>query len=275
MRRLTPRRSSQREREQQRTHQPCDPQRDLREDERRDTAVGAHRDRPGGVERDVRGQRREHLQVLLGITGSHLLVGRELHLAERSPCQPGRARRGQVVHEPPRLHELAPCQPRRGRQPGLVVVAVDLRRDASVDQRIGAARAGCRRSWRDRPGRRVCTRITSRTYRSASVRWRPAISTTVARWRERDVSLIESATLTAENRANIAMIAMIMPRPRVANGRNDEGCRITGRPGGCACRRGSARTCCRRARSGPVRGAASSCAPCRVGHPRASRSCAA
>ena len=67
----------------------------------------------------------------------------------------------------------------------------------------------------------ACFSTTSLTYRSASVRWRAATSTTVARFLEREVARVDSTTLSADSKANSTRIAATVFRLRGANGRNE------------------------------------------------------
>ncbi len=134
VRRLAPRRGRQRERQEQRRRETGDAEQHLRQDQARDAVVGAFRDRARGVERDVRGQRGEHLEAPHGIPRGDPLVGGERHALERPAREPGAARGGEVVDEPLLLLQLQACQARGGRQRGRIVVAVDGRCRPAADE---------------------------------------------------------------------------------------------------------------------------------------------
>ena len=177
---------------------------------------------------------------------------------ERPARQPGASRRGQVVDQPLRLDQLAPRQPGGGRQRGLVVVAVDRGRRASVDQALGAvASRACGRAGSELPPfapgwslARSAPRACAGGPRSRR-RWPGGGSVT-----SRGSKARRSAPRTPRT---CSRIPTAVPRPRAANGLNDDfGRRITGRRSPRACRRGSGPTCCRRARSVPVRDGSSS-----------------
>ena len=108
--------------------------------------------------------------------------------------------------------------PVAGGSADLVVVAVHGRGSPTVQERLGAASQDARRVVRGlRAGPRGASR-TSFAYRSASVRWRAATSTTDALWREPDVERIERLTLIAEKTAKTIRIAAIGLRLRAENG---------------------------------------------------------
>ena len=146
VRSLAARRRRQGEGQQQCCEQAGGPEQDLRQDERRDALVGAARNRACRIQRDVRGQRRKHGEAPLGI-GGDLLVRAELDRIDRAVRKPRAAGGREIVHQPPRLDQLAPLETRRRRHPGLVVVTVDGRSQAAVDERVGAGaqEAPCRR----------------------------------------------------------------------------------------------------------------------------------
>ena len=158
-------------------------------------------------------------------------AGRDLaHGSARAPsaeptatercCEQRAAGRGEVVDEPCLLHAAGrarSCPVAAGKR-GLVVVPVHGRGRAAVQERASRCGAGCRPCSAGSAGRPWRTSRTAFTYRSASVRWRAATSTTAALWREPDVERIERLTLSAEKSAKTTRIAAIGLRLRAANG---------------------------------------------------------
>ena len=141
MRGLAPGRRDQGEREQQRDEQPSDPEHDLQDDQAADVVVGAGRDRPSGVERDVRRERREDPEPLHRsetATCSFAVVGR------RSTGRPASIALPVAVRSATSLRSCSSWARTRAvgltGQRRLVVVAFDRRRLATVEQHVRALR---------------------------------------------------------------------------------------------------------------------------------------
>jgi hypothetical protein len=111
----------------------------LQRDQPIDGPVVCTRDRARGVQRDVRGERREDPQAGDRVSRRQALAGRQPHLVQRPAGDEGRAARAQVPDQPALLPELCPDGlSARGGQVHLVVVAVHRRGLAAVEQRSRA-----------------------------------------------------------------------------------------------------------------------------------------
>ena len=112
----------------------------------------------------------------------------------------------------------------------VVVVTVHRRRER---RRRGARCALSRRTAAvapGRPGRRHGRAAPPSRSARTSVRWRAAISSTVARCCDREVAQIDRPTAIADESANVARIAAIGRRPEPANGENARLPRMPTRP---------------------------------------------
>ena len=137
---LPPGRGDEPESEEQRGEQPGGAEQNLEHDQPRDAPVVAGADRPRCVQRDVRGQGREHAQPLDRIACRQPLVRRQLDAGGGASGKDCGACPGQVGDEPLLLLELCANGPAlRPRQRGLVVVAVDRGGDSTVEQRVRTA----------------------------------------------------------------------------------------------------------------------------------------
>ena len=125
-------RGDQRPAEQQRREQPCNAEYGLEGDEVVDVAVVRARDRAGGVERNVRGQRGQHAQPLDRALGVEALVCCERDCRDGAVGEQCASGCDQVVNEPCLLCQLGPHDPPAGGGKHCLVVV-------SVDRRCGTA----------------------------------------------------------------------------------------------------------------------------------------